>query len=437
MKRLCLRFIFLIMTSIFIIPLTGCWNKRELNEVAIIYGIGIDAVNNSDEIEVSFQVINPNALRKQGSSQQAPIIIISAKGKTLYDAIRNNLTQFDRKLFFFSNKVVVVDEKIAKKGVQEVLDLLMRDHETSITAHMVIAKDSTAKEILGVEKGVQNIQASYLDDMINISNKYGIKSIKCNLLDFYKKLLKQGIEPTVGVTIVSESENQQEEQKKEKTSKSIKYSNAAVFQDDRLIGYFDENQTIGYNFIANKIGDSIIPVIIDNETEKKMDWEEEKAIQEEIQKNIDKGKQKKKAYEKKKEKEKDITKIITVEINENTSRITGNIENGKIILNITVNVAGDIGESTFSQDFTNVEIVKAIEKAFSNTIKERVQQSIDKARDLEADVFGLGLMLQRTNPAAWKQVKEDWNKEFVKAEFRIEVNSTLHDSGFIFKSFDE
>ena len=54
-KALVLSLIMLI--SIF---LTGCWSRREMNELAIAVGIGIDKVG--DQYKVSVQVVEPNQI---------------------------------------------------------------------------------------------------------------------------------------------------------------------------------------------------------------------------------------------------------------------------------------------------------------------------------------------------------------------------------------
>ncbi len=48
-------FLFLMLTLVLL--LTGCWNRRELNELAIAVGMGID--KHGDQFRVSVQVVDP------------------------------------------------------------------------------------------------------------------------------------------------------------------------------------------------------------------------------------------------------------------------------------------------------------------------------------------------------------------------------------------
>lgn len=72
-----------------ILILTGCWNRRELNEMAITYGLGID--KDGDDFVVTAQVINPEQVSSQkggGGAIKSPVILHEEKDKTVLGAIR-------------------------------------------------------------------------------------------------------------------------------------------------------------------------------------------------------------------------------------------------------------------------------------------------------------------------------------------------------------
>ncbi|SDN66931.1 spore germination protein KC [Paenibacillus sp. yr247] len=59
----------------------GCWNRRELNELAIAGAIGIDKAGN--QIRLSVQVMNPGeiAVKKGGGGNRSPCRLISRDGR--------------------------------------------------------------------------------------------------------------------------------------------------------------------------------------------------------------------------------------------------------------------------------------------------------------------------------------------------------------------
>ena len=72
-----------------IFTLTGCYNYRELNQLAITSAIGLD--KHEDEYQVSIQVMNTQKQGNDGTStgDQPKYITYKEKGKTLQSAIRN------------------------------------------------------------------------------------------------------------------------------------------------------------------------------------------------------------------------------------------------------------------------------------------------------------------------------------------------------------
>jgi spore germination protein KC len=68
--------------------LTGCWNRRELNELAIAVAIGIDKSNG--EYKVSTQIVNPGEMSSKQSSGggSAPIVTHHTSGKTVIEALQ-------------------------------------------------------------------------------------------------------------------------------------------------------------------------------------------------------------------------------------------------------------------------------------------------------------------------------------------------------------
>jgi len=60
--------------------------------------------------------------------------------------------------------------------------------------------------------------------------------------------------------------------------------------------------------------------------------------------------------------------------------------------------------------------------------------SIRKAQELQADVFGFGREVYRTNPRVWKQVKDQWYEIFAGLEPEIEVSVNIVRSGLKVRS---
>lgn len=93
-RKIAILFIFISMASL----LSGCWNRRELNELGIVLGLGIDKAD--DEYLVTLQVVNPGEVAsKTGSGQRTPIVVFQEKGENLFEAIRRVTTNSRENVF--------------------------------------------------------------------------------------------------------------------------------------------------------------------------------------------------------------------------------------------------------------------------------------------------------------------------------------------------
>lgn len=87
--------------GVIVLMLSGCWNSRELNDLAIVSGIGIDLVPETNEFKVTFQLVNPSSTATGfGASAGEPsIVIVSATDRTIFGALRKASKRATRQLF--------------------------------------------------------------------------------------------------------------------------------------------------------------------------------------------------------------------------------------------------------------------------------------------------------------------------------------------------
>ena len=165
MSKSKMMLLFLVLTSLL---LSGCWSKRELNELGIVVALGIDKVD--DDYEVSIQVVDPSEISsKQPSSGRSPVVTYHAKGKSVFEAIRRMTTLTPRKPYFSHLQIVVIGEELAKEGLNEPLDFIARDHEFRNDFDVIVSHEATAKEVLNVLTPIEKMPANKLLNSIKVS----------------------------------------------------------------------------------------------------------------------------------------------------------------------------------------------------------------------------------------------------------------------------
>lgn len=144
--------------------LTGCWNRKELNDILIVQAVGIDK-NQSGQFKLTYQVLKPKVLKTPtnipSSFQQKGVWCFSSTGKSIFDAIRNTTLSSDKKLFFSHNKIIVISEKVAHQGIENVLDIFLRYHEFRPDAYLIVTSDDIEK-FLNSNVPIESIPAKNL-----------------------------------------------------------------------------------------------------------------------------------------------------------------------------------------------------------------------------------------------------------------------------------
>jgi len=367
--------------------LTGCWDRTELKKLGIVMGIAVDKDPESGEFIVSTQMLRPETLSTQSPSTEKPVEKVVTTGKTIFEAIRKSNLEFDRKGFYAHNKVILIGEDLAKEGLLPVLDFFQRGKEIRGYVFVCIAKNAQAREILESDTGgIEPIPALRLKDMIE-DTKFQLKATKINLLNFYKESIGSGIEPVVGVL---------EFEKDKYSKKHVKLSGGAVFNKDKLIGYLNERQTIGYRWCKSEVesGAVSIPSPVNDDR-----------------------------YE-------------SVEVKKSDTTIKPTVKGNDISFTINVEGEGIITEQevmTSLEDNTRkLEHMKKTEEKMNKQIEKYIKLAIEKSqKEFHSDIFGFGRALNKEEPKVWNQVKNDWNERFSEVPYTVNVHFKINSTGLM------
>ena len=175
--------------------LTGCYNYRELNDLAITTAFGIDKDENG--YKMTFQVVNTKKSSSQDNDSGNPkIIIYEQTGKTTQEAARKIILESPKRVYANHVVLLVIDENIAKEGIENVLDLLFRDAESRKQYMVLISKETTAKGILQTLTPLEVVNAQdIVKSIIADSEYYGmsenitLESLMENLINSKKEII--------------------------------------------------------------------------------------------------------------------------------------------------------------------------------------------------------------------------------------------------------
>ena len=147
-----------------ILLISGCYDYRELNDMSVVTGIGIDYKDN--EYIVSLEITKSI---KDGSFNEIETVIYTGSNKVLADAFLEAKNMSDKYVYMEHVNVLLVSEELCNKGIGDVIDYIVRDTTINSNYYMVVTKD--INKVLGIKQDndsmsnvITNTINYYLDD---------------------------------------------------------------------------------------------------------------------------------------------------------------------------------------------------------------------------------------------------------------------------------
>ncbi|MEK5070954.1 Ger(x)C family spore germination protein [Sporosarcina sp. FSL K6-1508] len=382
----------LVILSLF---LTGCWDKRELNELAITVAMGIDKVE--DGFRVTAQVVVPSEVSTQAGSGRSTITLFQEDGETVYEALRKMTMEAPRKIYPGHLRVLVIGEELAQEGIGESLDLLSRDWEFRSDFYVSVARDRTAAEILNVTTTIENIPANEMFNTLKTSENSWSVSKSITLDKLIGDLISKGKDPVItGIYVTGNKDLGSSKLNVESITPAakIRYDYLAVFKKDKLVGWLTERESIGFNYITNSVKTTITSVACPDE-----------------------GK-------------------VSIEVIQFKSVMKGTTYKGEPQVDINIKAEGNVGAVECQIDLTELKTMEALEKVYEEEVEEIIKQTIETIqKNYKADIFGFGEAIHRSNPKEWKRLKEQWDEKYSELAVDIKVDMKLRRTGTVKNSF--
>ncbi|MCO1603277.1 Ger(x)C family spore germination protein [Desulfosporosinus nitroreducens] len=379
----------IIVTPLIIIILTlgttGCWNRRELPALGIVMGVGIDKAEGTDKLEITTQIIKTSELKSStpeeggaGSSSSGGGAYWNVKnsGESMFSTIRGFTHRTSRKLYFPHNQIIIFGQSLAKQGIQEYLDFLLRDQETRLEVLMLVAEDKSS-DILSVKSHLEKIPSVGVSDLMD-SQAANSQTIVIRLNQFVTRIMSPTTAPIAPIISI----------KGKADNKELEVSGTAVFKRDKLIGQMNKEETRGLLWVINEVKSGIIDIECP-----------------------------------------DQEGTVSLEIINAKSKITSEIINNKPYIKIDVKEEGNIGDQSCTASLVSPDAVAALEEKKNEAIKDEIESALSKAKKLNADVFGFGEVIHKKHPKEWEEMKDDWDKIFPDLEVEILVKAKLRRSG--------
>ncbi|MEH6957458.1 Ger(x)C family spore germination protein [Neobacillus drentensis] len=374
--------------------LTACWNQKELTDLAFVMALGIDR-GEDDLYHVSFQLVNPGNVSagQSGGGQGLPIAVYKSTGRTMTEAARNATKEVSRRLYYAHTNVVVVSEEVARDRTQllNLLDAFARDPEFRTTTEILIARDSSAEEIVTTLTILDKLPVTKITKEIKTTEAMKGENFSISIDDLIDGIVGSGKEPILnGYRLIGKQEEARKASNLTRTTTEafLGADGLAVIKDGALIDWIESKKARGVLWVLDKV----------KSTDITLKW---------------KGK-------------KNALSIVPIRSKTKVSTI---FNQGKPVINIKVENEGWISEANTAINLMDPKTIEKIEKLTEKAVKKEVQTSIKEAKRLKCDIFGFGDVVHKANPGIWKNLEKDWNNYFADLEVNVKVESYVRREG--------
>ncbi|MEK3885407.1 Ger(x)C family spore germination protein [Paenibacillus sp. PL2-23] len=373
--------------------LSGCWSRRELNDILIVLGVAMDWAN--DEYLISYQVVNPGEIsaQKEGG-QRPPGTVYQGRGKTLLEAARYVTAEAPRKMYFGHLQILVVSEALAKRGLSELFDGVLRDNETRLDFNIVVARGSKAESFMKLYTPVEKLPTYSMLQSLRTSEKSWAPTVSVTMDQAMDRLSGNGYELALtGIQLFGDPQLGESSRNVEsfRAARRFRYKGIAVFRGDRLAGWLNENESKGYSDITDNLDSTSVELPCGG------------------------------------------GRYMAIEILSSKAKLATELIDGRPAAEVRIRSEAAIVDRPCTElDLTDVAVIEEIEQQAARAMQANAEAAVAKVKGLKSDVLGFGNQISKDYPAYWEQVKDSWNAEqFPQLDVRYRIELFIRKTGTI------
>ena len=443
--------IILILFVVFITFIAGFSNSyvsHRIEHLAYVLVLGIDKGEKA-RLKISTQFINVPSSSSGASSDSSQIVLTSCEANSMFSGLNLLNSYIGKEINLAHCSVIVFSEEIAKEGISSEIYSLINNEEIRSSANIVVTNCKAYDYINNSKPNLENLTSKYFDTFDITSKLTGYFS-NITLGDFFNNLSESNSDPIAvlgGLNSTARSEeNKSSSNSSEESSSSSNSGNSgningeasnsnsssqdveeqekqdietnqnnlvagkssivgrrgtedlglAIFSGDKYIGELTVWESICHSLITNSIDTCIISV-------------EDPLVE---------------------------NKQLEIQLSPNKkSKITSNIENGDININIELNLIANIISLNSNINYEDTDTINKISTATQNRLNDELNKYFDKiARKYNVDIDKYYLSILKYFP--YQKNFDDFNyKEKLKnANFNCNTHVNIISSLLITKT---
>lgn len=378
--------------------LSACWDSSEINEIAIVSAVALDKSDNG-QLVMSMLISNPGKLSGSssgsGSSAESATdqatILLSEEGEGILDVYHKIQAKLPKEIYFSHLRVIVISEELARDGVSGILDFFTRYREAHLRAEIVFTKGE-AVDLFKINTDYERLPSESIRKKTEL-----IMGSKNTLLSFFNNIAEDGIEanaPEFETGPYEVNNNTEDEET------AVIYTGTAVFKNDKLLGFLNDQKTTGVVNLGGQTKGGAITIPIPE----------------------DEG-----------------GGFVAIRIPSSSTKITPKINEGIPEADVTIKIEARIFENESKLDFSTPEALYFIEDAIESTLDQEIQSLLTQVqKDFNSDIYGFGAAFHRKYKTEWdNEYCKRWDELFPNLKINMNYDITVKRIGFILNALGQ
>lgn len=361
------------------ILISGCWDRKEINDIAFVLGAAID--KEGSEYRTSLQIALPGQLGgpggKTGSEGGKGWYIESKLGKTVRSSNLEEQRGNSRTLNYSHHRARLIGEDLAREGISSMMDVFVRSPQNRLLS-VVAVTEGPAYDVLNSEAPIERFPTEMVRELIVNYTKKAITT-----KELLNALLSEGIDPVLPLFRVEDSVPPHVG----KTLKNVQIIGIAVFKGDRMVGTLKKDMAKVMTIAMNQ----------------------DKNLELSIPAPKGKG-------------------TLLVALKENVVKIVPTIQGDNVTMIIDIHMRGRLTEN--ASNYSPSDDIAMNE--LGHVTEEKIKKDLTKAlaiiqHQYHSDILGFGQVIHDKRPKDWDRLKSKWHdlyplvKVEIKAEMQIET----------------
>jgi len=240
--------------------LTACWDKIEMNELALVSMVGMDSDPDTGQKTIYYQVVNPaSSVSAKGSpgGDQAPVYTYEISGPSFGEIRSLAYEVLPRKLFVAHYKAIVVSQRAAEQGMRDIINFIEMQPNGRASVPMLVA-DGPLSPVMRTFTPLERVPADDVESRLKLLTRESLMVGKHIRLKDVDERMQQS--RAVVLPIIRERLGNKPQDSGARASEinasigNLQIEEGAVIQNYRMVGRLNDTDLIWYHLLVGDKG---------------------------------------------------------------------------------------------------------------------------------------------------------------------------------------